>query len=104
MVVALAVSLALLLPATWAVSAAWDAVRLALVDDAGAVAALATTVLLAAAWLGALLLAAVTAALRATLLTAELLRRRPAPLGPGAGAAVSRREATVTQHAGRASA
>jgi hypothetical protein len=102
-VVALAASLALLVPAAWAVGAAWDAARRALVDDAGAVAALATTGLLAAAWLGALLVAAVTAALRATLLTAELLRRRPRTAG--ADAAADRPDpAAVTRRADRASA
>lgn len=88
---ALAVSLVVLVPATWAVAAAWDAARHALVDDAGAVASLATSVLLAAAWLAALVVAAIAAAWRATLMTAELLRRapRPAPVpavaepGPG---------------------
>jgi len=104
-VVALAASLALLVPAAWAVGAAWDAARRALVDDAGAVAALATTGLLAAAWLGALLVAAVTAALRATLLTAELLRRRLEPVEAGADAAADRPDqAAVTRRAGRASA
>jgi hypothetical protein len=61
------------------VAGAWDAARRALVDDAGAVAALATTLLLAAAWLAALLVAGIAAAWRATLLTAELLRRLPRP-------------------------
>jgi hypothetical protein len=80
---ALAVSLVVLVPATWAVAATWDAARRALVDDAGAVASLATSVLLAAAWLGALLGAGIAAAWRATLMTTELLRRaphRPAPV------------------------
>lgn len=76
---ALVASLLILVPATWAVAGAWDAARRALVDDAGAVAALATTLLLAAAWLAALLVAGIAAAWRATLLTAELLRRLPRP-------------------------
>ena len=83
---ALAVSLVVLVPATWAVAAAWDAARRALVDDAGAAASLATSVLLAAAWLAALVVAAIAAAWRATLMTAELLRRLPRP-APGPGVA-----------------
>lgn len=75
----LVTSLLVLAPAAWAVATAWDAARRALVDDAGATAALTTTVLLAAAWLGALLVAAIAAAWRATLMTAELLRRAPRP-------------------------
>jgi hypothetical protein len=83
---ALAASLLVLVPAAWAVAAAWDAARHALVDDAGAVAALVTTMLLAAAWLAALLGAGIAAAWRATLMTAELLRRLPCPGPPETGA------------------
>jgi hypothetical protein len=72
---ALALSAIALLPATWALGAAWDAARRILVDDAGAVAALAAALVLSAAWLVALVLAGIAAAGRATLMTAELLRR-----------------------------
>jgi len=75
-VAALAVSLAVLAPAGWAVGGAWDATRLALADGTDALAALGAVLLLAAAWLGVLAIAAIAAAWRATLVTMELLRRR----------------------------
>ncbi len=73
--VALAGTVFALAPAVWALAAAWDVARRALVDDAGALDALLAALLLAAAWLGALLLAGIAAAWRDLLATAELLRR-----------------------------
>ncbi len=73
--VALAGTVLALAPAVWSLAAAWDMARRALVDDAGTLDALLATVLLAAAWLGALLLAGIAAAWRDLLATAELLRR-----------------------------
>ncbi|HYN47260.1 MAG TPA: hypothetical protein VER83_00250, partial [Candidatus Nanopelagicales bacterium] len=72
---ALAVSLLLLAPAWWAVGAAWDAARLAMAGGSDVLAALGAALLLAAAWLAALVLAAIAAGWRATLVTMELLRR-----------------------------
>ncbi len=76
--VALVLSVGLLLPAVWAVGAAWDAARRALVGEVDPIAALLVALALAAAWTAALLLAGIAAAARATLATAELLRRAPA--------------------------
>jgi len=76
--VALVLSVGLLLPAVWAVGAAWDAARRALVGEIDPIAALVVALALAAAWTVALLLAGIAAAARATLATAELLRRGPA--------------------------
>ncbi len=75
---ALGVSVIALLPAIWALAAAWDATRRVLVDDPVGVAVLAAALAMAAAWLVALVLAGIAAAGRATLMTAELLRRAPA--------------------------
>jgi hypothetical protein len=61
-----------------ALAAAWDAVRGPLVDEGLSLAALAGSLLLVAAWVAALGLAGIAAAVRATLVTAELLRHRPA--------------------------
>jgi len=77
---ALAVTVMALVPAAWVVGTAWDAARFALVDGASAAVMLASAILLSAAWLVALLLAGIAGAWRATLATAELLRRRPAAL------------------------
>ncbi len=76
--VALVLSVGLLLPAVWAVAAAWDAARRALVGEIDPISALVVALALAAAWTVALLLAGIAAAARATLATAELLRRGPA--------------------------
>jgi hypothetical protein len=76
---ALAVAAVALVPAAWAVSTAWDAARHALVDGASAPATVGSAVILTAAWVVALLLAGIAGAWRATLATAELLRRHPAP-------------------------
>ena len=76
--VALVLSVGLLLPAVWAVAAAWDAARRALVGEIDPIAALVVALALTAAWTVALLLAGIAAAGRATLATAELLRRGPA--------------------------
>ncbi len=73
----MALSLVALLPATWAVGAAWDAARRVLAEDPGAPAALGVALTLTAAWIAALALAGIAAAGRATLMTAELLRREP---------------------------
>lgn len=73
---ALAGTLLILVPAWWAVGAAWDAVRHAFAGGTDLIAALGAALLLAAAWLGVLALAAVAAAWRATLVTMEF-RRRP---------------------------
>jgi hypothetical protein len=73
--VAAAVTVLALAPAIWALGAAWDVTRPVFVDGAGPLEALATGILLTAAWAVALLLAGIAAALRATLVTAELLRR-----------------------------
>jgi hypothetical protein len=75
-VAALGASVVALVLAWWATGAAWDAVRHALAGEPDVVAALATALLLAAAWLAGLVLAAIAAAWRATLVTMELLRRR----------------------------
>jgi hypothetical protein len=72
---ALAVSLAAFVPAVVAVAAAWDAVRGALAGGADPIGAFAATLLLVVAWVAALALAGIAAAWRATLATAELLRR-----------------------------
>lgn len=73
---ALGVSVVLLVPAVWALAAAWDAARHALADGSDLLLALGAALLLAAAWFAALGLAALAAAWRATLGTMELLRRR----------------------------
>lgn len=75
---ALGLSAVVLVPAVWAVTAAWDAARRVLTGEIDAVAALLVALALAAAWTVALLLAGIAAAGRATLMTAELLRRAPA--------------------------
>jgi hypothetical protein len=74
---ALAATLLVLAPGWWAVGAAWDAARLALAGGTDLLVALGTVLLLGAAWAAILCLAAVAAAWRATLVTMELLRRRP---------------------------
>jgi hypothetical protein len=74
--IALGATVAILAPAWWAVGAAWDAARLALAGGIDVLAALGVALLLAAAWLAVLVLAAIAAAWRATLVTMELLRRR----------------------------
>jgi hypothetical protein len=75
---ALALSALALVPATWAMGAAWGAVRRAVGGEVDAVAVLVAALVLAASWLVALLLAGIAGAGRATLMTAELLRRAPA--------------------------
>lgn len=70
-------SLIVLAPAIAALGAAWDGARAALVGSADPLGALGATLLLAVAWLAALLVAAIAAAWRATLVTGELLRRHP---------------------------
>ncbi len=77
--VALLLSAVILAPAAWAVGAAWEAARRVLVGEVDALAALAVAVALAAAWAVALVLAGIAAAGRATLVTAELLRRGRLP-------------------------
>jgi hypothetical protein len=74
---ALGATLLVLAPAWWVVGAAWEAARLALAGRGDAPAALGAALLLAAAWLVALVLGAIAAAWRATLVTMELMRRRP---------------------------
>ena len=76
MAIALGASLVILAPAWWAVGAAWEAARHVLIDGTGILAAFGAALLLAAAWLALLVLAAIAAAWRATLVTMELLRRR----------------------------
>jgi hypothetical protein len=73
--VALAISVLALVPATWAMGAAWDATRRALGGEIDAAVTLGTALLLTGAWIVTLVLAGVAAAGRATLVTAELLRR-----------------------------
>ncbi len=75
---AVAVSLGALVPAAWIVAAAWEAARRTLTDGAGPPAALVVASVLAGAWAAALALAGIAATARATLITAELLRRGPA--------------------------
>jgi hypothetical protein len=75
-VIALGASLLILAPAWWAVGAAWEAARHVLADGTGMLAAFGAALLLAVAWLALLVLAAIAAAWRATLVTMELLRRR----------------------------
>jgi hypothetical protein len=74
--IALGATLLVLAPAWWAVGAAWDTARHVLADGTRVLGAFGAAFLLAAAWLALLLLAAIAAAWRATLLTMELLRRR----------------------------
>ncbi len=66
-----------LIPATWAIAAAWSAARQALVGEIDPVGVLLVGLAMAAAWIAALVLAGIAAAGRATLVTAELLRRAP---------------------------
>jgi hypothetical protein len=73
---ALGATVVVLVPTWWATSAAWDAARYALAGGLDALAALGAALLMAAAWLAGLVLAAIAAAWRATLVTMELLRRR----------------------------
>ncbi len=72
---AITVSVLLIAPAWWVVGVAWDAARHAFADETNALAAVGAALLLALAWLAVLALAAITAAWRATLVTADLLRR-----------------------------
>jgi hypothetical protein len=74
-VVALGLTVVLLAPAVWALGAAWGAARHALAGGSSPLLALGAALLLAAAWIGALALAAFAASWRATLATMELLRR-----------------------------
>jgi hypothetical protein len=74
--VALGATVVALVATWWLTGAAWDAARQALGGGTDALAALGAALLLAAAWLAGLVLAAVAAAWRATLVTMELLRRR----------------------------
>lgn len=73
---ALGATVVLLAPAWWAVGAAWDVARYALAGEGGVLAAVGVALLLAAAWTAVLVLAAIAAAWRGTLVTMELLRRR----------------------------
>lgn len=73
---ALAVTLVVLAPAWWAVGVAWDAARHVLAGRTDVPAAFGVALVLAAAWLAILVLAAIAAAWRATIVTTELLRRR----------------------------
>ena len=78
----LAVGIATLVPATWALSWAWELARAPLVDEGLSPAAAGGTVVLAAAWMAALTLAAIGSAWRGCLATGELLRRRPSIAEP----------------------
>jgi hypothetical protein len=96
-VAALGLSVLALVPGTWAMGAAWSAARRILGGEIDAVAVLGVALALAAAWLTALVLAGIAAAARATLATAELLRREPSR-GPRASSAAggdSSRHATA---------
>jgi len=73
---ALGGTILVLVPAWWAVGAAWDAARHLLGGGTDLLAALGAALLLSAAWLAALVLAAIAAAWRAAVLTMELMRRR----------------------------
>jgi hypothetical protein len=75
---ALGISAAALAPAVWALAQTWDAARRPLVDEGLVVATVGGALLLAAAWAVAILLAAVSAAWRDNLATAELLRHAAA--------------------------
>jgi hypothetical protein len=75
--VALGATLVVLVATWWVTGVAWDAARHALAGGTDVLAALGAALLLAAAWLAGLVLAAIAAAWRATLVTMELLRRRP---------------------------
>jgi len=72
---AIGVSVALLVPAAWAIAAAWDAARPALVDGAGVLPMVAGALLLAAAFGAGLVVSAGAAAWRAALVTEDLLGR-----------------------------
>jgi hypothetical protein len=70
------VTIALLLPALWAVGVAWDATRSALLGGqpgavAGGIGGLIAVLTLVGAWLGALALGGVASAVRAALWTTE---------------------------------
>lgn len=78
----LVVGIATLIPATWALSWAWELARAPLVDEGLSPAAAGGTFVLAAAWIAALVLAAIGSAWRGCLATAELLRRRPSIAAP----------------------
>jgi hypothetical protein len=86
---ALAVGIVTLVPASAALVAAWEVVRVPLVDEGLSPPAVGGTVVLAAAWVGALVLAAIGAAWRGCLATAELLRRVPRPVGDEDAAAAA---------------
>lgn len=68
-----------------ALAAAWDAVRRPLVDQGLSPVSLAGTLLLVGSWVVVLGLAGIAAAVRATLVTFELLRHRPRAPGDGVG-------------------
>ena len=80
--------------------AAWSAARRILGGEIDAVAVLGIALALAAAWLAALVLAGIAAAARATLVTAELLRRDPAH-ARGAAAATGGDAGRVASRDGR---
>ncbi len=77
--VAILVSVVLLVPSGWAIGAAWAASRDVLAEATNALAVLAVSLLVSAAWAIALVLAGIAAAWRAALASAELLRRHPVP-------------------------
>ena len=68
-------TLPLLVPATVVLGVAWDRARVALVDATDGAAVIASTLVLVAAWAACLGIAAITAAWRSALWTAELARR-----------------------------
>jgi hypothetical protein len=77
-VAAVAVGVAALVPAAWIIAAAWEVARRTLTDGTGPGMAIGVATVLAGAWAAALVLAAISATARATLITAELFRREPA--------------------------
>jgi hypothetical protein len=85
----LAVAIATLVPATWALSWAWELARAPLVDEGLSPAAAGGTVVLAAAWIAALALAAIGSAWRGCLATAEILRRPGPSIAVPDGAALT---------------
>lgn len=86
-VAALVVGVGALALGVIALAATWDAVRGPLVDEGLSPAAIAGALLLAGAWAAALGLAGISAAVRGTLVTAELLRHQPP--GPDGGAGIA---------------
>ena len=77
--ISLAATVLVLVPAVYALGAAWEQARVALVDGTDGLQVIGTTLLLVAVWAGCLAVAGLAAAWRSAVWTAELARaaRRP---------------------------